>query len=64
MPRAVAIRLGEHEVTFEQGERLEVFCSNRFTRKAFASVLESAGLDVKRAWLQADEEEGVFFCPA
>ena len=59
-----SLNLAGEEVTFEAGERIEVFFSNRFTRQAFEQVLAQAGLRVEQAWVHASGEEGIFYCNA
>ena len=57
-----SLNLAGEEVTFEPGERIEVFFSNRFTRQAFEHVLAQAGLRVAQLWLHPSGEEGIFYC--
>ncbi|MBI3992819.1 MAG: L-histidine N(alpha)-methyltransferase [Candidatus Lambdaproteobacteria bacterium] len=44
------------------GERWRLFYSNRFTAQALAAALDAAHLALRRHWLHADGEEGIFLC--
>jgi uncharacterized SAM-dependent methyltransferase len=59
---AGALELGAGAVPLAQGERLEVFFSNRFTQGAVEDWLGAAGLGPARVWPHDAGEEAVFLC--
>ena len=62
--RDVPFTLYGESFTFQRGERLHLFFSNRFTPQVLPSILTDAGFTVDETFLFDSQEEGVYLCSA
>ncbi|MCZ6874277.1 MAG: L-histidine N(alpha)-methyltransferase [bacterium] len=62
--RQVQLTLYDESFTFQSGEQLHLFFSNRFTPQAMPSILADAGLTVVETFLFDSREEGIYLCSA
>ncbi|MGQ4807665.1 Histidine N-alpha-methyltransferase [Candidatus Entotheonellaceae bacterium PAL068K] len=62
--RPVQLTLYDEVFTFEKGERLHLFSSNRFTPQIMPHLLAAAGLRLVDTFVFASHEEGIYLCSA
>jgi L-histidine N-alpha-methyltransferase len=58
----VSLTLYNESFTFQPGERLQLFFSNRFTPQVMPSILTDAGFTVVDTFLFDTQEEGIYLC--
>jgi L-histidine N-alpha-methyltransferase len=57
--RDQVVRLGGEQIRFERGEHLRTECCHKYTLDSFAELAGSAGLAVKRTWLDPEKRFSV-----
>lgn len=58
------VRVFSETVSLQQGQRLEVFHSDRYVPEVLPGLLLQHGLHVEDSWVTEDREEGIYLCQA